>query len=66
LINREVAVSEALCLLERGKDSSGICMGCGDVTEGVDPDAEMQECEVCFSPLVFGAEQLVLFFAKYS
>ena len=59
-------MSEALCLLERGKDSSGICMGCGDVTEGVDPDAEMQECEVCFSPLVFGAEQLVLFFAKYS
>jgi hypothetical protein len=53
-------------ILEMAKESMfgtslpGICTACGaEHLDGVDPDSEDQECEVCGARAVAGAEQLM-------
>ena len=41
-------------------DNPGICLACGEDTEGCEPDAERYECSACDRKLVFGAEQILL------
>lgn len=38
----------------------GICLACGDVVHGVEPDARNRECEVCGARKVFGLEEAVI------
>lgn len=40
--------------------SKGICLSCGQITDGVEPDAEHYKCEYCEKYEVFGAEQALL------
>ncbi len=39
---------------------AGFCMECGEVADGVEPDACGCECQSCGSPSVYGAEGLVV------
>lgn len=43
-----------------GLDNPGFCVECGADAEGVEPDAERYECDVCGMRGVYGAEQLLL------
>lgn len=45
---------------ETGLGNPGICLACGEETEGCDPDAERYECDCCGKKTVFGAEQALL------
>ena len=38
----------------------GFCRSCGEMADGVEPDAEKYECECCGENQVYGAEQLLL------
>lgn len=42
-------------------DYEGFCVGCGEQQSGVEPDARNHYCDVCARPLVFGAEELMLY-----
>ena len=42
------------------ENSEGLCVACGNVTGGVEPDAERYECEACGDPFVWGIEQLLI------
>lgn len=54
--------------LERGKviqtatesASKGFCLACANEQDGVEPDAEDYECEVCGEEAVMGAEQILI------
>lgn len=46
--------------LAEADDNLGICLACGEVAEGVEPDAENYRCEYCGERRVFGAEQALL------
>ena len=41
-------------------DSQGFCMACGEIADGVEPDARGYKCESCGASKVYGAEELVL------
>ena len=53
-------VDTALELLKAGEDTAGVCTKCGEVADGVEPDAEGYKCESCGQRAVMGAEQAVL------
>lgn len=55
----KINADEILELLE-ADDNLGICLSCGAVAEGVEPDAEHYRCEECGERNVFGAEQALL------
>lgn len=38
----------------------GVCLSCGNVQDGCEPDAERYECEACEKRLVFGIEMAVI------
>lgn len=38
----------------------GICIKCGELAYGVEPDARKYHCEACGSDTVYGAEEAVL------
>lgn len=38
----------------------GFCLACGEVAEGVEPDARGYECECCGAPRVYGAAEFAL------
>lgn len=42
------------------ENSQGFCLACGEVADGVEPDARKYECECCGKPKVYGAEELAL------
>lgn len=42
-------------------DQRGYCVGCGAEATGVEPDARRYECDVCDQPMVYGAEELMLY-----
>jgi hypothetical protein len=42
------------------ENSEGLCVACGSVAGGVEPDAERYECEACGDPFVWGIEQLLI------
>lgn len=46
-----------------GLDDPGICLACGEETDGVEPDAERYTCDTCGEPQVYGAEQLLMYLA---
>lgn len=39
---------------------NGICVACGNVQEGCEPDAREYECEECGKPKVYGVEEAIL------
>ena len=41
-------------------DNPGFCLICGNVAEGVEPDARNYTCESCGAEQVFGIEELVM------
>lgn len=41
-------------------DSQGFCLACGEVADGVEPDAVRYECDCCGAPKVYGAQELAL------
>ena len=43
-----------------GTESLGICLACGEQTDGVEPDAEGYECEICGRRTVMGVPQALL------
>lgn len=38
----------------------GICISCGDIVHGIEPDARGYRCENCGRDTVYGAEEAVL------
>lgn len=46
-----------------GMTNDGICVNCGDVRDGCEPDAQRYPCYNCEEKAVFGAE--LLFMANY-
>ena len=51
----------AMSLLEEMMDDDqGFCLACGEVQDGVEPDAARYTCECCGAAKVYGAENLAL------
>lgn len=44
-------------------ENTGICLGCGNTQEGVEPDARRYTCESCGQDKVFGAEEILVMLA---
>ena len=42
------------------ENNEGLCVACGEIASGVEPDAERYECEACGDPFVWGIEQLLI------
>lgn len=42
------------------EESCGFCLACGEVADGVEPDARGYECECCGAPSVYGAMEFAL------
>ena len=40
-------------------DDRGICVACGEITSGVEPDACNYPCPACGESQVYGAEELL-------
>lgn len=38
----------------------GVCLACGEIAEGVEPDARGYECDCCEKKKVYGLEEAVL------
>ena len=53
-------VNTAMMLLG---STDGVCIECGEIVGGVEPDAEKYECEYCDTKTVYGAEQIILLYA---
>ena len=43
-----------------GMSNDGICVKCGDVQDGCEPDAQNYKCHSCGEFAVFGAEEILL------
>jgi len=41
-------------------DNPGLCVACGEETDGVEPDARRYECDHCGEHAVYGLEELAL------
>lgn len=41
-------------------DSQGICLGCGNVQDGCEPDARKYECDECNEPRVYGTMEALM------
>ena len=46
--------------VQRRDASEGFCLACGEVQDGVEPDARKYHCEACGALKVYGAEELGL------
>lgn len=46
--------------LSNTEEMNGVCLCCGAIKEGVEPDAEDYECDECEQMKVFGIEQALL------
>lgn len=38
----------------------GACLACGEIADGVEPDARCYECESCGAHKVYGLEELLM------
>lgn len=47
-------------LEQASHDQCGFCLACGNVQEGVEPDARKYVCDSCGAEKVYGAEELAL------
>lgn len=45
---------------EMEENGQGFCLACGEVVDGVEPDAAKYTCECCGMPKVYGAAELAL------
>lgn len=52
---------EAVTTAVETDDYIGFCVGCGTEASEVEPDTRNRHCEACDRPLVFGAEELLLY-----
>lgn len=46
-----------------GLGNPGICVSCGDDTDGVEPDAREYHCDACGMMQVYGAQELLIMLA---
>lgn len=46
-------------------EGQGFCLACGEVQDGVEPDARQYECEHCGEHKVYGTAELVLMGLAY-
>jgi hypothetical protein len=53
-------------LEEMTDDDMGFCLACGEVEEGVEPDARKYVCSCCGAAKVYGAEELALMGLYYT
>jgi hypothetical protein len=54
-------IKPSLTLLKQLQaDQQGFCLACGEVNDGIEPDASRYECQFCKLPKVYGAEELQL------
>lgn len=61
LWHRTVTRGFIAAMIEECEDeNAGICLMCGNLQDGVEPDAEGYACEQCNAPHVAGLEQLAL------
>jgi hypothetical protein len=44
-------------------DNPGFCILCGCEADGCEPDARKYECESCGANCVYGADELLIYFA---
>tara|TARA_R100001510_G_C7627138_1_gene186786 strand:- start:129 stop:314 length:186 start_codon:yes stop_codon:yes gene_type:complete len=54
---------ELLLELAYADNNEGLCMACGEIAEGVEPDARQYKCECCGERRVYGAQEALLMFA---
>lgn len=45
---------------EMDENNQGFCLACGEIQDGVEPDAVRYTCECCGAPKVYGASELGL------
>lgn len=45
---------------EMDENCEGFCLACGNIQQGVEPDATKYECEDCGAHKVYGAAELAL------
>jgi len=50
----------ALDALEAGVCNVGMCIACGEIHYGIEPDARGYECESCGKTKVYGCEEILL------
>ena len=53
---------ELLLDLAMADSNEGLCMACGEVQAGVEPDATKYECECCGEREVYGSQEGLLIF----
>jgi|TARA_R100000664_G_C2714047_1_gene109833 predicted RNA-binding Zn-ribbon protein involved in translation (DUF1610 family) len=53
---------ELLLDLAMADSNEGLCMSCGEVQAGVEPDATKYECECCGEREVYGSQEGLLIF----
>ena len=62
-MEKNTIVSTAMGLMEDDICTiEGVCIKCGEITHGVEPDAEKYKCENCETNTVYDAEQIVFLF----
>lgn len=54
-----INIDEVIEAVQYG-DYVGFCIACGEMQEGVEPDARRYECEGCGKNKVYGAEEILL------
>lgn len=63
LFHKSITAERVCAAVERHQtslDDPGFCTACGAEVDGVEPDAEGYECEVCGALAVCGAEDLLI------
>ena len=61
-MHKSITEDRVLRLAERqmfGLEDPGICVACGEETNGVEPDARGYECEACGKRAVYGAQEIL-------
>jgi rubrerythrin len=61
-ITKSKAAEIAQNLIEEGEENTGVCLACGEVHEGIEPDARKYKCEACGQHKVYGSEEILLMF----
>jgi len=56
----KATILEVAIALVRRDNNEGICLACGTVHSGVEPDARKYTCDKCGEKKVYGAEEAVL------
>lgn len=57
---RYVILFSELEALLHAYDYEGICVNCGEIQSGVEPDAHHVSCEECHKRTVYGAQEILI------